>query len=57
MGASATLREIFQMSPIFSRSLNEANSGSRGPTEEAKKKENYQNLTPEMMGKSNLVNF
>ena len=54
MGASATLREIFQMSPILSKSLNEANLGSRGPREEVKK-ENYQNLTPKMMGKSNLV--
>ena len=37
MGTSATLREIFQMSPISSKSLNGANSGSRGPREEVKK--------------------
>ena len=38
VGASATLREIFQMSPISSKSLNEANSGSREPREEVKKR-------------------
>ena len=37
MGTSATLREIFQMMPISSKSLNVANSGSRGPKEEVKK--------------------
>ena len=37
VGASATLREIFQMSPISCKSLNGANSGSRGPREETKK--------------------
>ena len=43
-------------------SLSRANSGSRlknlesrGPEEEVKKKENHQNLTPEMMSKSNQV--
>ena len=38
VGTSATLREIFQMSPISSKSLNGASSGSRGPREEVKKR-------------------
>ena len=50
VGASATLREIFQMSPISSKSSNGANSGFRGPREELKKKKNHQNLIPDMMG-------
>ena len=45
------------MSPISYQSLNGANSGSRGPREEVKKKENHPNLTPEMMGKSNQVHL
>ena len=37
-GADATLREISQMSPFSCQSLNGANSGSRGPREEVKKR-------------------
>ena len=40
------------MSLIYYQFLNGANSGSRRPREEVKKKENDQNLTPEMMGTS-----
>ena len=37
MAASATFREIFQVLPISCKSLDGANSGSRGPREETKK--------------------
>ena len=54
MGANSTLRaisEMMQMSCDFSKG---ANSSSSGPGEEVKK-ENHQNLTPQMIGKSNSV--
>ena len=44
-----------QMSPIFSQSLNGANSASRRASEVPKKKENHQNLTRKIMSKSNPV--
>ena len=37
-GADATLREMSQMSQISCQSLNRANSGSRGPREDPKKR-------------------
>ena len=37
-GANATLREMSQMSQISCQSLNRANSGSRGPRENPKKR-------------------
>ena len=43
------------MLPISSQSLNGANSASRRAREVPKKKENHQNLTPEIMSKSNPV--
>ena len=45
---------ISQILPISSKYLNGANSGSGGPREEVKK-ENHQNLAPEIMKKSNPV--
>ena len=51
MGANSTLRAISEMMQI---SCDFSNSGSSGPGEEVKK-ENHQNLTPQMIGKSNSV--
>ena len=52
MGANSTLRAISEMMQISCDFSKGANSGSSGPGEEVKK-ENHQNLTPKMIGKSN----
>ena len=54
MGANSTLRAISEMMQISCDFSKGANSGSSGPGEEVKK-ENHQNLTPQMIGKSNSV--
>ena len=54
MGAKPTLRAISEMMQISCDFSKGANSGSSGPGEEVKK-ENHQNLTPQMIGKSNSV--
>merc|ERR1711947_34520 len=46
-----------QMLPISSKSLNGSNSASRRAREVPKKKENHQNLTPEIISKSNPVHL
>ncbi len=54
MGANSTLRAISEMMQISCDFSKGANPSSSGPREEVKK-EKHHNLTPQMIGKSNLV--